>query len=187
MQRATLHLLLLAIRLKMNCHNMNTHHKILPLLLVGLCFMSSVAFAQTTSFDVYQYQAPQFFIKSELPSRLQFAMTNNDTSFCIISLYKSNTAQKDTLQNIMAQWNEQVVKRLLRASKKPTQILKGQLQDGWASALATGNFYQAKKKCIVMLYSFRKDNATACVVYAFSDKIFKGPIEKFSKNLHLLN
>jgi hypothetical protein len=143
--------------------------------------------AQSASFDIYQYKAPEFFIKSELPSRLQFAMTNNDTSFCIISLYKRNTAQKDKMQDIIAQWNEQVVKRLPKASKKPAQIMTGQLQDGWASGLAIGNFIQRRKKCIVMLYSFRKDNTTACVVYAFSDKIFKGPVENFSKNLHLVN
>ena len=60
-----------------------------------------------------------------------------------------------------------------------------QLWDGWASTLAIGNFYQNKKKCVVMLYSFRKDKTSACVVYTLSDKNFKGPIETFSKNLHL--
>ena len=38
-----------------------------------------------------------------------------------------------------------------------------------------------------MLYSFRNGNNAACAVYAFSDKIFKQPIETFSKNLHLKN
>ena len=60
-----------------------------------------------------------------------------------------------------------------------------QLWDGWASTLAIGNFYQNKKKAVVMLYSFRKDKTTACVVYTLSDKNFKGPVETFSKNLHL--
>ena len=32
-----------------------------------------------------------------------------------------------------------------------------------------------------MLSSFRKDKIAACAVYALSDKLFKGPIEIFSK------
>ena len=87
----------------------------------------------------------------------------------------------------MAQWNEQVVKQLAKANKKPLKIITEQLWDGWVSILAIGNFYQNKKKSVVMLYSFRKDKKSPCAVYAFSDKIFKGPIESFSKNLHLKN
>ena len=62
-----------------------------------------------------------------------------------------------------------------------------QLWDGWVSTLAIGNFYQNKKKAVVMLYLFRKNGTSACVVYAFSDKIFKGPVESFSRDLHLIN
>ena len=60
-----------------------------------------------------------------------------------------------------------------------------QLWDGWASTLAIGNFYQNKKKAVVMLNSFRKDKMTACVVFVMSNKSFKGVVENFSKNLHL--
>ena len=62
-----------------------------------------------------------------------------------------------------------------------------QLWDGWVSTLAIGNFYQNKKKCVVILHSFRKNQTSACAVFAFSDKIFKGPVEGFSQNLHLIN
>ena len=139
------------------------------------------------SFDVFMYQTPEFFIKSELPSRLQLTMKNNDTSFCLISLYKSQAAQQDIIKDVIAQWNEYVRKPLSKADKKPGRILTEQLWDGWASTLAIGNFYQGKKKCVVMLSSFRKDKTSACAVFSFSDKIFKGPIETFSKNLHLIN
>ena len=37
-----------------------------------------------------------------------------------------------------------------------------------------------------MLSSFRKGKTRVCVVFAFSDKSFKGVIDKFSKNLHLI-
>jgi hypothetical protein len=147
----------------------------------------SVGFAQTDSFDVFTYQPPAFFTKSELPSRAQFNLTNNDTSFCTITLYKSRPAKEDLLKDVMSQWNEQVVKRLAKPTKKPLKILTEQLWDGWTSTLAIGNFYQRKKKCVVMLYSFRKNATTACAVFAFSDKSFKGPVELFSKNLHLVN
>lgn len=36
-----------------------------------------------------------------------------------------------------------------------------------------------------MLNTFRKDKTTACIVYAFSDKLFNPVIEKFSTNIHL--
>lgn len=143
-------------------------------------------FAQTDSFDVYQYEAPEFFTKRELPSRVQFTMTNNDTSFCTITLYKSWPAKADVMKDVMSQWNEQVVKRLGKADKKPRKIMTEQLWDGWVSTLAIGNYHQSKKKCVVMLYSFRKNKTSACAVFEMSDKIFKGPVEQFSKNLHFI-
>ena len=151
-----------------------------------LLIVSADAIAQSPGFDVFTYQPPEFFIKSELPSQLQFSMKNNDTSFCIITLYTSQSAKDDIMKDIMGQWNEQVVKRLNKADKKPGKIVTEQLWDGWASTLAIGNFYQNKKKAVVMLHSFRKDKTTACVVYILSDKSFKGPVETFSKNLHLV-
>ena len=144
-------------------------------------------FAQTDSFDVFTYQPPAFFSKSELSSEVHFNMTNKDGSFCTITLYKSLPAKKDVLKDVISQWNEQVVKRLTKANKKPARIVTEQFWDGWVSTLAVGNFYQNKKKCVVMLYSFRKNQTSACAVFAFSDKIFKGPVEGFSQNLHLIN
>jgi len=143
--------------------------------------------AQTDSFDVFTFQAPEFFTKSELPSRVQFHLTNKDGSFCTITLYKSLPAKTDILKDVLSNWNEQVVKKLAKADKKPTQTLTGKDWDGWPSALSIGNFYQNKKKCVVMLYTFSYNKISACAVYTFSDKIFKGPIELFSKNLHLRN
>ncbi len=152
---------------------------------IAWCSITPAGFAQTNSFDVFTYQAPEFFTKSELPSRVQFHLTNKDGSFCTITLYKSLPAKEDILKVVMSQWNEEVVKRLSKADKKPSRTLTGQVLDGWTSALSIGNFYQTKKKCVVMLYTFSNNKTSACAVYAFSDKTFKGPIELFSKNLHL--
>ena len=144
-------------------------------------------FAQPDSFEVFSYQPPEFFTKSELSAEVHFTMTNKDGSFCTITLYKSQPAKKDVMKDVISQWNEQVVKRLTKANKKPARVMTEQLWDGWVSTLAIGNFYQNKKKCVVMLYSFRKNQTSACAVFAFSDKIFKAPVEGFSQNLHLIN
>jgi hypothetical protein len=162
-------------------------------ILLALLWIPAIALAQqqgnnnngTDSFDVFTYHTPQFFIKSILPSRIQLSMKNNDTSFCLISLYKIQPAQQDIPKDIQAQWNEYVVKPLHKADKKPGRILTQQLWDGWASTLAIGNCYQNKKKCVVMLSSFRKNKITACALYVMSDKIFKQPVEIFSQQLHL--
>ena len=143
--------------------------------------------AQTDSFDVFTYQPPEFFTKNKLPSHVQFNLKNNDTSFCTITLYKSQPAKADVMKDVLSQWNEQVVKRLSKADKKPGRIYTQQMWDGWASTVAIGNFFQNKKKCVVMLSSFRKGKTTACFVTEMSDKSFKGPVELFSKNLHLIN
>ena len=150
-----------------------------------LIFLNTISFAQTDSFDVFKYHTPDFFIKSELPSRVQFSMKNNDTSFCLITLYKSLPAQEDVRKDVMAQWKEYVLKPLSKADKKPGRIYTQQLWDGWVSTVAIGNFYQNKKKCVVMLSSFRKNKTTVCASYAFSSNIFKGPVENFSQQLHL--
>ena len=156
-------------------------------LLNAVLFLAVYSCAQTDSFDVFTYQAPEFFTKSEFPSGVKFTMMNSDTSFCNITLYKSQAAKEDVMKDVTRQWNEQVVKRLNKANKKPAKILTEQLWDGWVSTLAIGNFYQNKKKCMVMLNSFRKEQQTACAVFEMSDKIFKGPVEIFSKNCHLKN
>lgn len=153
----------------------------------GALFYASGLFAQTETFDLFTYLPPAFFIKSELPSRVQFNLRNNDTSFCTITLFKSLPAKADVMKDVISQWNEKVVKRLSKANKKPAKIMTEQLWDGWVSTFAIGNFYQNKKKCVVMLYSFRKNNKVACAVFEMSDKLFKGPVETFSKNLHLIN
>lgn len=144
-------------------------------------------FAQRESFDVFLYQPPEFFTKSVLPTAIQYHLKNNDTSFCTITLYNSQPANADIMKDVMSQWNKQVVKRLIKVDKKPGHILTEQLWDGWASTLAIGNFYQYKKKCVVMLNSFRKEKNTVCAVFAFSDKSFKGVVKNFSANLHLKN
>ena len=142
-------------------------------------------FSQTDTYDVFTYQPPEFFTKTKLLSQVQFNLTNNDTSFCTMTLYKSQIAKADVMKDVISQWNEQVVKRLTKADKKPGRIYTQQMWDGWASTVAIGNFYQNKKKCVVMLHSFRKDNVSAFAVIAFRDIIFKEPVELFSKNLHL--
>lgn len=114
-------------------------------------------------------------------------MTNEDGSFCTITLYKSMPAKSDVMNDITSQWNEQVAKRLHKADKKPEKIMTGQYRDGWESTLALGNYYHNKKKLIVMLNSFRINNTTACAVFEISDKIFKGPVKLFSENLHFIN
>lgn len=112
---------------------------------LALLFFAVQGFAQIDSYDVFTYQRPAFFTKSELPSRVQFNLTNNDGNFCTITLYKSILAKQDTMTDIISQWNEEAVKRLNKADKKPARILTEQLWDGWASSLAIGNFYQNKK------------------------------------------
>jgi hypothetical protein len=143
--------------------------------------------AQTATFDIFSYQSPEYFTKTALSSKMLFTMTNKDGSFCTITLCKSHPAKKDAMKDISSQWTEQVVKRLPKVRKKPTRIVTGQLWDGWESSLAIGNFFENKKKCVVMLYSFRKNHTSACAVYTISDKLFKGPVQDFSKTLHLID
>ena len=156
--------------------------------LVFMIMLSSIpVFSQTHSFDIFMYQSPDFFTRNELTTMVQFNLTNNDTSFCSITLYKSRPAKADAKEDVVSGWNKLVKKRFSKADKIPGRIYTQQTWDGWASTLAIGNFYQNKKKCVVMLNSFRKNETIACAVFAFSDKSFKGTVELFSKNLHLIN
>lgn len=155
-------------------------------LIIATIFLVAQAFAQPDSFSVFFYQLPEFFTKSELPSKVQFTLTNNDTSFCTITLYKSQPAKDSVIYDVKSQWNEYVLKQLSKPDKKPVRIYTQQMWDGWASTVAIGNFYQNKKKAVVMLSSFRKGKTTACIVYAFSDKSFKGVADNFSKNLRII-
>ena len=153
------------------------------LLILSFVLLCSVAKAQTDSFDVFIYKPPEFFTKSILPSRAQFNLTNPDKSNCTITLYQSQTATDSVIHDVMRQWNEQVVKRLRKASPKPLRIYTEQLWQGWISTIAIGNYYEGKKKCVVMLNSFRKEKTSDFVVYAMTDKSFKGATDTFSQNL----
>jgi hypothetical protein len=153
------------------------------LLLLLFILQGAYALSQADSFDVFTYTTPDFFTKADTRSEVRFRLSNEDGSFCTITLYKSRPAGTDILHDITTQWK--VVRQLPKADKKPLKILTEQFWDGWASTLAIGNFYHNKKKAVVLLYSFRKNNTTAFAVFAFTDKIFKGPVESFSKNLHL--
>ena len=159
--------------------------KSLLILFISTIACVKIGFAQTGRFSVFIYQPPEFFTKTDLPSGLQFKLSNNDTSFCIITLYKSQPAKDSVIHDVKSQWNEYVLNQLSKADKKPARIYIQQMWDGWVSTVAVGNFYQSKKKGVGMLSSFRKGKTSACVVYAFSDKNFKGVVDKFSKNLHL--
>ena len=141
--------------------------------------------AQTDSFDIFTYQTPELFTRSVLPARVQFNLTNSDTSFCTIILYKSQSSKAEIKKEIDRLWTGYVVKQFTKADKKPQRVLTGQLWEGWASTVAIGNFYQNKKKCVVMLNTMTKDGKIAFVVFALSDKFFKGPVEFFSKELHI--
>lgn len=162
---------------------MKKHQIILFITLFPLVIKVS---AQVDSFSKFTYQPPVFFTKSDVPSGLQFKLSNNDTSFCIITLFKCQPTKDSVINDVNSQWNEYVLKPLAKSDTKPTRIYTQQMWDGWVSTVAIGNFYQNKKKAVVMLNSFRKGKETVCVVYAFSDKSFKGVVDKFSKNLHLI-
>jgi hypothetical protein len=143
--------------------------------------------AQSDSFDVFIYNNPEFFTKSALPERVQFSLSNNDTSFCTITLYKSQSAKGEIKKQINSQWSGYVVKQYTKADKKPQRILTEQMWDGWASTLAIGNFYQGKKKCVAILNTFTRNGRAAVVVFAMTDKSFQHPVEVFSNQLHLKN
>ena len=118
--------------------------KNLLILFISMIACETNAFTQTGSFSVFTYQPPEFFTKSELPSRVRFNLTNNDTSFCTITLYKSQPAKDSVLHDVKNQWNEYVLNQLNKADKKPARIYTQQLWDGWVSTVAIGNFYRKK-------------------------------------------
>ena len=156
-------------------------------LILLVVFTSVSAFAQIDSFDVYSFRPPEFFTRSEFKAGVQFSLKASDGNFCTITLYKSQQAFEDSFKVMIIQWNEQVLKKLDKANKKPAKTMTGKQWDSWGSILAIGNFYQNKKKCVVMLNSFSKNKTSSCVVFAFSDPLFKNAVQDFSKNLHLIN
>src|SRR5688572_8459704 len=108
----------------------------LPLMFFFLLAAIDV-FAQRDTFDVFTYQTPEFFTKTELPAKLQLNLADKG-SFCALTLYKSQPARENVMKDVTSQWNEQVVKRLTKADKKPARIMTEQMWDGWVSTLAIG-------------------------------------------------
>ena len=52
-----------------------------------------------------------------MPAQVQWRLKNNDTSFCLITIYKSQQAKDDIMKDVLSQWDEQVVKRLTKPIK----------------------------------------------------------------------
>ena len=137
-------------------------------------------------YNVYKYQPPEFFTKTESAERLEFSMRNNDTSFCRINLYPAGKAGRDSMQEIKTLWSTYVYKAFSRADSLPVNIMSGNKIDGWQSVLGLGNCYVGGKKCVMMLFSFRRDTLMAFSTALMSERIFKPPVESFYQSLHLL-
>ena len=135
-------------------------------------------------YNVYLYQPPEFFTKTELAERLEFSMRNNDTSFCRINLYPAGKAGKDSLAEIKSLWSTYVHKAFDRADSLPVNMMAGNKIDGWQSVLGLGNCYVGGKKCVLMLFSFRRDTLMAFSTALMSERIFKPPVESFYQSLH---
>jgi hypothetical protein len=63
--------------------------------------------------------------------------------------------------------------------------MSGNKIDGWQSVLGLGNCYVGGKKCVMMLFSFRRDTLMAFSTALMSERIFKPPVESFYQSLHL--
>jgi hypothetical protein len=154
-------------------------------------FFILCAFVQNTNaqtlYSIFSYKLEESFDTLQMPNYVLHRIEKEDGSFCDITLYKAEKSKGDGNKNILSQWNEAVVKTFDSASKKPVKIYSGKKLDGWDIKIAVGNFYVGKKKCVVMLNTFSKDDRTAIVTYAFSDRLYQWIIEEFSKNLKMPN
>lgn len=136
-------------------------------------------------YNVFRYQPPEFFTKTESAEKLEFSMRNNDTSFCRINLYPAGKAGRDSIQELKTLWSNYVHKAFGRADSLPVNIMSGNKIDGWQSALGLGNCYVGGKKCVMMLFSYRRDTLMAFSTALMSERIFKPPVESFYQSLHL--
>jgi hypothetical protein len=154
-------------------------------------FFILCAFVQNTNaqtlYSIFSYKLEEGFDTLQMPNYVLHRMEKEDGSFCDITLYKAEKSKGDGNKNILSQWNEAVVKTFDSASKKPVKIYSGKKLDGWDIKIAVGNFYVGKKKCVIMLNTFSKDDRTAIVTYAFSDRLYQWNVQEFSKNLRIPN
>jgi hypothetical protein len=156
------------------------------LLFCMICTYIQNANAQTL-YSIFSYKLEEGFDTLQMPKYVLHRMEKEDGSFCDIALYKAEKSKGDGNKNILSQWNKAIVKTFDSASKKPIKIYSGKKIDGWDIKVAVGNFYVGKKKCVVMLNSFSKDDRTAIVTYAFSDRLYQWVVEEFSNNLKMPN
>jgi hypothetical protein len=89
------------------------------------------------------------------------------------------------MQEIKTLWSTYVHKAFGRADSLPVNIMAGNKIDGWQSVLGLGNCYVSGKKCVMMLFSFRRDTLMAFSTALMSERIFKPPVESFYQSLHL--
>jgi hypothetical protein len=64
--------------------------------------------------------------------------------------------------------------------------MAGNKVDGWQSQLGLGNCYVNGRKCVMMLFTFRRDTLMAFSTALMSERVFKPPVESFYQSLHLL-
>jgi hypothetical protein len=156
-----------------------------------LIFFVFCAFVTNTNaqtlYSIFSYKLEEGFDTLQMPNYVLHRMEKEDGSFCDITLYKAEKSRGAGNKNILNQWNEAVVKTFDRASKKPVRMYSGKKIDGWDSKVAVGNFYVGKKKCVVVLNAFSRDNRTAIVTYAFSDRLYQWIVQEFSNNLKIPN
>jgi hypothetical protein len=117
--------------------NMNTHRR-LPSLLISIFIFSFSSMAQNETFDLMTFTPPSGWSKNLNSDVLMYAAPQNDSIYCLISIYKSTEGTGNISDDFLNSWNALAATRL-NITEKP-QSEKSPASDGWENQTGSASF-----------------------------------------------
>lgn len=142
-------------------------------LLISL--ISYTAFSQKQTFDVLTYAQPAGWEKSENAGAVTFSRQKGN-DFCMVTFYKSVTANNDPRKNFDLSW-QSLIRKILNTGAATMQ--PDNSENGWSIKTGVAPFDKDGTKGIAMLITGTAGNLLVNIVCLFNTDAFQKEMEAF--------
>lgn len=139
---------------------------------------------QKLTFDIIKYISPAGWTnKLQNDALVLTAPEKNDSTFCIIMVYKSIKSSGNVSTDFSSAWNEIAVKRL-NISAEPA-MEKPQSENGWNYLSGTASFLLSGVNSVALLTEISDNTKAMSILVVTNDPKHQGTIESFYQDIEM--
>ncbi len=155
------------------------------LLILILCAVAVLSFAQQETFDVITYSAPNGWKKEAGESTVSYTLFNNkNNSWCRINLVKSTVSKGSIEKDFESEWQEMVVKSYQPATAPQTNEI--QEVNGWKTKAGGAVFTSNGSQAMVFLTTATGFNRCASIIATTNSQEYLKNIETILASITLI-